>query len=46
MINVIFAFKGSNTIIQCDKGDKMKDICYKYANKIGIDINLIYFLLI
>jgi len=44
MINAIFTFKGNNTIIQCNKEDKMKDICYKYANKIGIDINLIYFL--
>ena len=44
MENVIFSFKGINTIIQCNKEDKMKDICNKYANKIGIDINLIYFL--
>jgi len=44
MINAIFTFKGINTVIQCNKEDKMKDICSKYANKIGIDINLIYFL--
>ena len=44
MINIIFTFKGMNAIIQCNKEDKMKDICYKYVNKIGIDINLIYFL--
>jgi len=44
MINAIFIFKGINTVIQCNKEDKMKDICFKFANKIGIDINLIYFL--
>ena len=44
MINVIFTFKGINTIIQSNKEDKMKDICNKFVNKIGIDINLIYFL--
>ena len=43
-MNAIFTFNGINTIIQCNKDDKIKDICYKYVNKIGIDINLIYFL--
>ena len=44
MENVIFTFKEINTLIQCNREDKMKDICNKFANKIGIDINLIYFL--
>ena len=44
MINVIFTLKGMNTIIQCNKEDKLKDICNKYAHNMGIDINLIYFL--
>ena len=44
MKNVIFTFNGINTIIQCNKEDKMKDICNKFVNKIGIDINLIFFL--
>jgi len=44
MINVIFTFKGINTIIQSNKEDKIQDICNKFVNKIGIDINLIYFL--
>ena len=29
MENVIFTFVGINTIIQCNKEDKMKDICNK-----------------
>ena len=44
MENVIFTFNGINTIIQCKKENKMKDICTKFVNKIGIDINSIYFL--
>ena len=44
MKNVIFTFKGINTIIQCNIKDKMIDICNKFVNKIGIDINSIYFL--
>ena len=38
MENAIFTFRGINTIIQCNKEDKMKDICNKFVNKIGIDI--------
>jgi len=44
MEKVIFTFNGINTIIQCNIEDKMKDVCNKFVNKIGIDINLIYFL--
>ena len=44
MENAIFTFNGINTKIQCNKEDKMKDICIKFVNKIGIDINSIYFL--
>ena len=44
MINVIFTFDGFKTIIKCLKEDKMKNICLKYASKIHIDINSIYFL--
>ena len=42
MSKVIFTFKGSKTIIQCLKDDKMKDICLKFTSKINININNIY----
>ena len=44
MSKVIFSFNGIQTIIQCLKEDKMKDICQKFTSKIDIDINSIFFL--
>ena len=44
MIKVKFTFNGIDTIIECKKEGKMKDIIYKYVNSMGYDINLIYFL--
>ena len=38
MENVIFTFNGRNTIVQCNKEDKMKDLCNKFVVKIRIDI--------
>ena len=44
MSKVIFSFKGKETTIQCLKEDKMIDICLKFASKIAININNIYFI--
>ena len=44
MKKITFAFEGIDTIIQCNKEDKIEDICNKYANQKGIDIDSIYFL--
>jgi len=44
MADAIFSFEGSKIVIQCKKEDKMEDICNKFVNKVGIDINSIYFL--
>ena len=44
MLTVGFIFNGVETIIQCLKNDRMKDICYKYASKVQIDINNLYFI--
>ena len=44
MATVIFTFNGKQTIIQCKKEEKMKDICNKFISKIGININSVYFL--
>ena len=38
-----FNFNGIKTTIQCKPDEKMKDICQKYANKIEIDKNNLYF---
>ena len=42
--SVIFSFEGKDILIQCSKEDKMKDICQKFANKIGKNINSLIFL--
>ena len=44
MAKVIFSFNGIQTIIQCLKEDKMKNICNKYASKINININSLIFI--
>ena len=44
MSQVIFSFTGIETTIQCINGDKMRDICNKFSEKIKIDINIIYFI--
>ena len=45
MVEVIFNYKGINTIIQCNINDKMKDIINRFLIKIGKnenDNNLLY----
>ena len=44
MATVIFSFEGKETYIQCLKEDKMNDICNKFSSKLGININMLYFL--
>ena len=44
MANVIFSFNGFETIIQCLKENKMKDICQKFITKMNMDINSVYFI--
>jgi len=44
MSEVYFLYQSSQTLIQCQKNDLMKDICLKFANKINININDIYFI--
>ena len=44
MAKVIFIFNGIKTMIECLKGDKMGNICSKFASKIDIDMNLLNFL--
>ena len=44
MNQVEFNYNGQITIIQCNQDEKMKDICERFATKVGIDINTIYFL--
>ena len=44
MAKVIFTYNGYETIIQCLKEDKMRDICNKYASKINLNINSLLFI--
>jgi hypothetical protein len=44
MASVVFILNGVETIIQCLKTDKMKDICDKYVSKIQSNINKLYFI--
>ena len=42
--NIIFSFEGTDVNMQCSKGDKIKDICQKYVNKIQKNLNSLVFL--
>ena len=44
MSKVIFLFNGLEIIIQCNKDEKMKEICKRFALKTNNEINNIYFL--
>ena len=44
MAEVEFTFEGNPIIIQCNKNQKMKDICNKLSTKINININSLIFL--
>ena len=44
MAEVNFKYNGVATIVQCKKGEKMKDICKKFASKNQIDLNSVFFL--
>ena len=44
MAEAIFSYNGTNTTIQCNKEEKMKDIIDKFANKTQIDIKSLGFI--
>ena len=44
MLTVVFIYNGIETIIQCLKNDKMKDICNKFVSKAQLDINNLFFI--
>ena len=44
MANAIFNFNGEKITIQCEKKEKMKDICNRFVSKMGIEIQSLYFL--
>ena len=43
-MKVIFTLDGVNTSIQCSKEEKIGDLCKKYSNQIGIDIDSLLFI--
>ena len=44
MAEIEFIFNSQSYIIQCEKGELMKNVCQKLASKLGIDLNKIYFI--
>jgi len=44
MSEVNFLYEGQSIIIQCDKNQKMKEICNTLSNKLNISINSLLFL--
>ena len=44
MSTTLFSFNGNKTIIQCNSGDKMQEVCKKYLMKSGINSDQICFL--
>ena len=42
-VNVTFALDGDRVIVQCAREDKMKDVCQKFSQKSGKDINSLTF---
>ena len=43
-VKIIFSLEGFDSIIQCTKEEKIKDICLKYAIKIDKKLNSLLFL--
>ena len=44
MAEIVFIYEGSPINIQCNKNEKMKDICIKLGNKINLNLNSLIFL--
>ena len=44
MAEAKFTYEGQDIIIQCNKNQKMKDICTNLSNKINVGINSLIFL--
>ena len=43
-INVIFSLNEENTILQCEKEEKIKNICQNFISQKGLNINTLYFI--
>ena len=43
MIDIVFIYKGSQTKIECEENERMINIFRKYASKLDINLNDIYF---
>ena len=44
MAEVVFNYNGKKTIIQCNKNEKMENICQRFASKVNESIDTVYFL--
>ena len=43
MTEVVFSFNGSNTIIQCDRNETIRNIINKFGIKLQKDTNNLYY---
>ena len=43
MAEILFTLNGVQTTIQCVREEKLKEIFQRYASKIGVDLNSLYF---
>ena len=44
MVNVIFLFNEEKAVMQCEKENKLKDICKNFVSKMGGNMNNLYFI--
>ena len=44
VFNVIFMFNEEKSILQCEKEDKLKNVCEKFVSKKNVNINNLYFI--
>ena len=44
MFNVEFEYQSSKTYIQAINEDKMRQVCFKFSQKVQVDLNQLYFM--
>ena len=44
MAEIVFVYEGNHISIQCNKNQRMKDVCIKLSNKINTNLNSLLFL--
>jgi len=44
MKEVEFIYEDKKIIIQCNENDKIKDICKRFASKLNLEMNSLFFI--